>query len=228
MASVIKRLQDDLDERGYSSSVLKEMHNAKICIVDDKIEELQSFVEGLNNEGFTNISMVSSVESISQLTEPQFDLVILDLVGVAPQLSSDDGIGILQNLKQLTPTLPVLVISGEAFTADKAKMVAAADMVRSKPVLPAELSADVRELLKVRKDPFWRALTLLRELQVLAPDVTRDLGAIDKIRLRYYCWRVERSIWHRDPGVIDHMLPIVKTLMKLGAIAQHLSYLIAV
>ena len=151
-------LENQLDQRGYSQEVRVAIRNARICIIDDRIDDLRGVVSGLKNEGFTNIVEVEQVNSIEELLEKRYDLVVLDLRGVAVQISSADGYGVLQHLKSAQPALPVLVLTGSTTPPDKVNVIALADLIRSKPVKALELVSDVEQLLRPYKDQHWAAL----------------------------------------------------------------------
>ena len=216
---MLKELEQELNQRGFGPDVRKAIRNAKICIIDDQIEHLKSFMDGLRNEGFTNLIEKAHVESVNELLETGYELIILDLKGVAEDISADDGIGIIETLKQSDPALPILVISGTTTLPDKAKTLSQADLIRTKPVLPADLASDVDDILKTRKDPYWSAFTVLKELQRIQPHIKQDLSMTDKIKL----WWLQRSIINKikkhDESVTSKVLKVASIAEKLGAVA---------
>ncbi|HEW79166.1 MAG TPA: response regulator [Phycisphaerales bacterium] len=215
---MLKDLEKELNKRGFSTDVRKAIRNAKICIIDDRIDHLKSFMDGLRKEGFTNLIEKTHVESINELLENAYELIILDLKGVAEDISSDDGIGVIESLKHASPALPILVISGTTTSPDKAKTLSMADLIRTKPVFPADLASDVDDILKTRKDPYWSALTVLKELQRIQPDIRQDLCMTDKIKL----WLLQQSIINKlkkhDESVTSKVLKVVSIVEKLGTI----------
>lgn len=216
---MLKDLEKELNKRGFSTDVRKAIRNAKICIVDDQIDHLKSFMDGLRNEGFTNLIEKNRVESINELLESGYELIILDIKGVAEDISSDDGIGVIEALKQSNPALPILVISGTTTSPDKARTLSQADLIRTKPVLPADLASDVDDILKTRKDLYWSAFAVLKELQRIQPEIRQDLCMTDKIRL----WYLQRSIINKvkkhDESVASKVLKLASVVGKLGSIA---------
>jgi len=216
---MLKELEQELNQRGFEQDVRKAIRNAKICIIDDQIDHLRSFMDGLRNEGFTNLIEKPHIESVNELLESGYELIILDLKGVAEDISADDGIGIIETLKQSDPALPILVISGTTTLPDKAKILSQADLIRTKPVLPADLASDVDDILKTRKDTYWSAFTVLKELQRIQPQIKQDLGVMDKIKL----WWLQRSIINKikkhDESVTSKVLKMVSIVEKLGSVA---------
>ncbi len=220
---MLKELEQELSQRGFTPDVRKAIRNAKICIIDDQIEHLKSFIDGLKKEGFTNLVQKNCVESVNELLESGYDLIILDLKGVAEDISAEDGIGIIETLKQSNPTLPVLIISGTTTTPDKASILSQADLIRTKPVLPADLASDVDDILKTRKDLYWSAFAVLKELKRIQPEISQDLSIPDKIRL----WFLQRSIINKvikhDESVASKVLKVASVVGKLGSIAIHIT-----
>ncbi|MFC1633481.1 response regulator [Planctomycetota bacterium] len=216
---MLKELEKELGRRGFSQEVRKSIHNAKICIVDDQIEHLKSFMDGLRKEGFTNLTEKAHVESVNELLESGYELIILDLKGVADEISAEDGIGIVDTLKQSDPALPILIVSGTSTTPDKARILSKADLIRSKPVLPADLASDVEDILKTRKDPYWSAVTVLKELQRIQPDIAHNLGYVDRLKLWWLQRTIVSDIKKCDKGVISKVIKVASIVEKLGSLA---------
>lgn len=216
---MLKELEKELSRRGCSQEVRKAIHNAKICIVDDKIDDLRSFMDGLKKEGFTNLIEKTHVESVNELLESGYELIVLDLKGVAEEIFANDGIGVIEALKHSDPALPILVISGTTTTPDKAKILSQADLIRTKPVLPADLASDVEDILKTRKDMYWSALIVLKELQRIQPEVVHDLDYTSRIKLWWLKRQIVAKIRNCDQGVISKVLKVASIVEKLGSLA---------
>ena len=215
---MLKELEKELNGRGYTSEVRRLIRNAKICIIDDKIDDLESFIDGLKTEGFTNLIEKSHVESINELVENGYELIILDLKGVAEDISADDGIGVLDVLKQSAPALPILVISGTTTSPDKARILNQADLIRTKPVLPADLASDVEEILKMRKDPYWAGLAVLKELHRLKPEIASNLTWVEQIQLWWLQRTIIKKIEKHGDNIISKILKVASIVEKLGSL----------
>lgn len=216
---MIKELEQKLIQRGITPDVRKAIRNAKICIIDNQIDHLKSFLEGLKKEGFTNIVDKNHVESVNGLLDDGYDLIVLDLKGVAEEISSNDGVGVLESLKRSDPALPILVISGTSTPPDRAHILNQADLIRTKPVLPADLASDVEEILKTRKDPYWSALTILKELERIKPNINTDLAFTDKLKLWWLQHRIIKKIDKHGGNIISKVLKVASIVDKLGSIA---------
>lgn len=216
---MLTELESELNKRGFPPKVRISIHNAKICIIDDKIDDLRSFMDGLRKEGFTNLIEKTHVESVNELLEGGYELIVLDLKGVAEDISAGDGIGIIETLKDKDPTLPILVVSGTTTTPDKAKTLSQADLIRTKPILPADLASDVETILKSRKDPYWGALTVLKELQRIWPQIASELTFMDKIKLWWLQRVIATKIRNYDQHVVSKVLKLALIIKKVGSLA---------
>lgn len=220
---MLKELEIELEQRGFSPEVRKAIRNAKICIIDDKIEDLKSLTDGLKKEGFTNIVEKKTIKSITDIVNEAYDLLILDLAGIAEDICNDDGIGAFAAIKEADPVLPVLIVSGSTITPDMAKVLSKAELIRTKPVLSADLALDVDNLLKIHKDEFWGALAILKEIHRLHADISRKLGRIERLKLWLLQYRITGKLKNVDPSITDQLLKSANILTKLGSIALRAS-----
>ena len=91
----LRKIENELYEKGLSEEVRHVIRNCKICIIDDGIKDLKSIYDDLKREGFNNIEKHKKCPPVNQLLLSNFDLIMLDLNDVALDLSADDGLGIL-------------------------------------------------------------------------------------------------------------------------------------
>ena len=211
-------LENKLDQRGYSQEVRVAIRNARICIIDDRIEDLRGVVSGLKNEGFTNIVEVEQVNSIEELLEKRYDLVVLDLRGVAVQISSADGYGVLQHLKSAQPALPVLVLTGSTTPPDKVNVIALADLIRSKPVKALELVSDVEQLLRPYKDEHWAALEILKELRRLDADLRSELALKDRLIIWWRRRQLQSRLTSQSGSTVNAIVSVGNVVATLGKV----------
>ncbi|MGE4490238.1 MAG: response regulator transcription factor [Kiritimatiellales bacterium] len=119
---------------------------AHILIIDDDPSVQFLFQQFFESEGFTVTLADDGKEGIWKMKQEQPDLVITDIM--MPEM---DGLEVIQEIRQHSPELPVIAISGGMRTAPlnflpHAKKFGAC-RVFGKPVSLAELLAAVRELL---------------------------------------------------------------------------------
>ncbi len=215
---MLEKIEQNLIKRGFTPNVRNSIKNSKICIIDDGIQDLRSLIKGLKSEGFTNLIEKKKVHSINELLQEDYDLIILDITGVAKEISAEDGMGVLSELKRNNPALQVLVVSGSSFSPELSQKLSQADLIRNKPVLPSDLAADVEELLKYRKDEYWAALSILRELRKLQPDIAEKLKLFEKIKLRILQFRITRNLETFDSSIANKFIKIADIITKLGTI----------
>lgn len=215
----LKEIEIDLQNKGLSDEVRRSIRNLKICIVDDRIEDLESLTEGLKREGFSNLTNLSRVPSINELLSENYDLIILDLNEIANEITQDDGIGVLRMLKDRNPMLPILIVTGKKINPEDSVIISRADLVRKKPILASDLADDVETIMKSYKDKFWCGLAILRELYRVDNELKAELGWLDKIKLGFYRRSLEKKLQNRDDDIlrkIENIMTIIRIAGSVG------------
>jgi len=73
----------------------------RILVIDD---DPHSFpFDTLRREGYA-IDYWAKVENLQTLEEGRYDIIFLDIQGVAQEYSKEDGLGVLEHLKQANPS----------------------------------------------------------------------------------------------------------------------------
>ncbi|MBU1012845.1 MAG: response regulator [Bacteroidetes bacterium] len=106
----------------------------KIVVIDD--DEASFPTNLLSTSGYT-IEWWDKVDdrNLERLEKNHFDIIILDINDIAaPSISSTDGIGILERIKEVNPAQIVVAFSGQEFNIDKTHFFKKADDTLSKPV----------------------------------------------------------------------------------------------
>ncbi len=119
----------------------------KILWADDEIERLKPHILFLENKGF-NLKPVSNGEdAITLVKDEAFDLVFLD-----EQMPGMDGLTTLGKIKQLSPQLPVVMItkSEEEFIMEDAIGSKISDYL-IKPVNPNQILLTIKRILDQRR-----------------------------------------------------------------------------
>jgi DNA-binding NtrC family response regulator len=83
------------------------MQKLPILVVDDEAEMLTTLLRTLSRRGFSVEGASNGAEALHLIKRKSFSLVITDFR--MPQMS---GIELLQNVKKLTPDIPVIMITG--------------------------------------------------------------------------------------------------------------------
>jgi len=106
----------------------------KIVVIDD--DEASFPTQLLSTNGYT-IEWWDLVDDrgLERLEKNHFDIIILDINDIADiSISSNDGIGILERIKEVNPSQIVVAFSGQEFNIDKTHFFQKADDTLSKPV----------------------------------------------------------------------------------------------
>jgi DNA-binding NtrC family response regulator len=114
-------------------------------IVDDDPGTLSSLSRAFALEGYTALTSPSAARALERLEDEPADVVLADVV--MPEM---DGIAFLQRLKQRSPGVPVVLMSGQGSVeaAVKATRLGALDFVE-KPVSLERLLLTLRNVLQI-------------------------------------------------------------------------------
>lgn len=148
----------------------------KILIVEDEQKTGDYLKQGLSEAGFNTDLLRDGFDGLHQAINDEYDLIILDVM-----LPSLDGWHILQRLRQMNNSMPVLFLTARDKVEDRVKgLELGADDYLVKPFAFSELLARVRTLLRrgKTKDPeILQAADLV--LDLLRRRVTRGTKRID-------------------------------------------------
>lgn len=133
----------------------------KIVVIDD--DEASFPTQLLSTNGYT-IEWWEKVDdrSLERLEKNHFDIIILDINDIAdPSISTNDGIGILERIKQVNPAQIVVAFSGQEFNIEKTHFFKMADDTLSKPVdfIKAKNLIDRIIDQKITLVYFWESLS---------------------------------------------------------------------
>jgi two-component system response regulator GlrR len=116
----------------------------RILLVDDEPGLLRIFHTALRIYGYEVAGCTSAAEALERLGQGGFDLVISDV-----NMPKCGGIELLQTIRKLHPTLPVIVMTGRpsADVERRASENGAASYL-IKPIMPAKLRSAIEEALQ--------------------------------------------------------------------------------
>lgn len=138
----------------------------RILVIDD---DPHSFpIETLRREGYA-IDHWFKVEKLSTLEEGQYDIIFLDIQGVAEEYSKEDGLGILEHLKEVNPSQIVVAFSAHSYDLSKNRFWRLADDSLNKPVEAAKCMRLIDSLIESKRTPahYWHAVAELLTRQGL-------------------------------------------------------------
>ena len=147
---------------------------ARILVVDD--DENSFPVELLKKEGYA-IDYWPKIESLSKLERGDYDIIILDIGGVAKEYSSEDGLGVLEHLKEVNPSQIVVAFSGQSFDLSKNRFWQLADDSLSKPVDATKCKRMIDNLLqtKMTLHNYWQAAVQILKAEGVSDDKIKNL-----------------------------------------------------
>jgi DNA-binding NtrC family response regulator len=133
----------------------------RVLIADDQVNILEALRLLLGGEGFDVATAASPVELVAALERADFDVALIDLNYTRDTTSGQEGLDLLDRIKAIDPTLPVLVMTGWSSVsgAVEAMRRGARDYIE-KPWDDEKLLAAVHTQLELR-----RALRRSRRLQ---------------------------------------------------------------
>lgn len=108
------------------------MSKAKVLLVDDRVEFLNTLMERMRSRGYQAVGAGSGAEALEAVAGQSFDVVVLDMV-----MPVMDGIETLRRLRQAAPEVPVIVLTGYGTSEDVAQALALG--ARDYLVKPADL-----------------------------------------------------------------------------------------
>jgi nitrogen regulation protein NR(I) len=120
---------------------------AKILVVDDERNVLRAFEEILPTRGHEVVAVRGAEDAMRCLKDAECNLVILDIC-----LPGMSGLDALARIKQIQPTLPVIIMTGQSTTntAIEATKRGAFDY-QLKPFEPAEMLKTIGEALEAAR-----------------------------------------------------------------------------
>lgn len=120
---------------------------AQLLVIDD---HAVPFMKLFERDGY-HIQRWTKIENLSDLTERRFDLILLDLHGVAVKDSpAQQGLGVLKHVKETDPTQLVIAYSAQDWSPSASEFFAKADAVLDKTAQYIDYKATVDRLLTRR------------------------------------------------------------------------------
>src|SRR5678815_4399097 len=83
----------------------------RILVADDQVDILDAFRLLLTDEGYEDVAARSPGEALERLEGQDFDVAILDLNYTRGTTSGQEGLDLMERIRTLDPTLPVLLVT---------------------------------------------------------------------------------------------------------------------
>ena len=138
-------------------SNLDEMkRRTRIVVIDDEDGFPLSIFQ---SEGYA-IERWESVLDYGKLESGFFDIIILDIKGVASNISEDDGLGVLESLKKKNPAQIIIAYSQHSYDLNKTKFWELADETIAKPSDFLKMKSIIDSLINEQYKPIRYINTL--------------------------------------------------------------------
>jgi len=153
---------------------MSEQDKPHILLIDDEVIALSNLTHVLEREGYAVTACENGESGLAAMQSTLFDLVLTDL-----RMPGIDGMDVLRHIRETTPEVPVIMITGHA-TLDSAveAMKAGAHHYIAKPFRLDEAREVVRsalELSRARREN-TQLKELIHEISSRASIITQDLG----------------------------------------------------
>jgi DNA-binding response OmpR family regulator len=137
---------------------------ARILVVDD---DLTAFPHKLLQKEGYNVTYWKSVENVRELENGEYDIIVLDIHGIArAEVSGTGGLGILSHIKKYNPAQIIIAYSGQKYDLKHADFWNIADDYLGKPSSLLDCKQKIDSLLERKFTANYYAevlRTLLRE-----------------------------------------------------------------
>jgi DNA-binding response OmpR family regulator len=120
------------------------MSKLRILTIEDDAAIRRGIVDALRFAGYEPLEAADGAQGLEMAVKREYDLLLLDLV-----LPKRDGLEILQEVRRLRPTLPVIILTARGDEADRVEgLHGGADDYVVKPFSVKELLARVEAVLR--------------------------------------------------------------------------------
>ena len=185
---------------------------SRVLIIDDQEFPYKRLFE---DERY-NITKWNVVKNLCDLENGEFDLILLDLQGVAKKASAEDGIGILRHIRETSPHQLVIAFSSADFPLKYQPFFEMADGVLPKSADYGDFKKAVDDLLGARfRHGFYtdRLFDILGDSRVQVPKVAErfDRAVLDGdvTRLKNY---LQRKL--SDPDLVESVIALAQVAIK--------------
>lgn len=148
----------------------------RIVVIDD---EIGFPIDLFKNEGYS-IDKWDKVVDYGKLESGLYDIIILDIKGVALHISSEDGLGVLESIKQKNPSQIIIAFSQHSYDLSKARFWELADEKIAKPSDFLKIKKIIDNLIDKKFRP-ERYISTLHEILRSNNIPTKEIRKIDDL-----------------------------------------------
>lgn len=117
----------------------------KILVVDDEEDKCRLYKDEFEEEGYEVVTARTGTQGIDLFMKENPDLVTLD-IWISHR---DDGIGLLRQMKEIRPAVPIIMLTAYDYRDDFEVWCADAYIVKSSNL--AELKSTVKKTINAKK-----------------------------------------------------------------------------
>ncbi|MCA9734661.1 MAG: PglZ domain-containing protein [Deferribacteres bacterium] len=118
-----------------------------ILWVDDEIDLLRPHIMFMQDKGFNVTPVTNAADAIDLISRQRFDLVLLD-----EQMAGMDGLTALQEMKDINPALPIVMVTkSEEESLMEEAIAARIDDYLTKPVNPSQILLICKKILEKKQ-----------------------------------------------------------------------------
>lgn len=178
----------------------------KILIIEDEKQLAKSIATALRTEGYVCEAAYTAAEANEKIPMFDYDCILLDI-----NLPDDNGLAILETIKNLNKTDGVIIITARNSVEDKVKgLNLGADDYLAKPFFMPELIARVSAVIRRKRfDGSNKIVFQEITIDLFGKSVTVNGQELDLTRMEY--------------GLLVFLMANKNRVVSKNAIAEHLS-----
>jgi DNA-binding response OmpR family regulator len=205
------------------------MTSARIVVVEDEPAIRRGVVDALRASGYEVVEAADGLKGLVEATRPHVDLVLLDLM-----LPRKDGMEVLEEVRRVRPTLPVIILTARGTEDDRVRgLKMGADDYVVKPFSARELLARVEAVLRrssgrangeVQGAKLGRAVIDLQRREICWSEKERgDLSETESAILAFLVTHRKRAVSREE--LLTHIWGIEPQGLETRTVDMHIARL---
>ena len=187
----------------------------RLLVIDDE----KTFPTELFISNGYFVEQWEKVKDFNKLLKGDYDIIILDIMGVAKEYSEDDGLGVLEAIKRENPSQIIVAYSGGSFDISKQRFWDLADEKIAKPSDFLKIKGTIDNLIKKKFTPeryISTLMSLLNASNVSKRDITKiegDISNLLKGDKKKDATEIFKSIANNS-GTLEKLISLTNTILK--------------
>jgi hypothetical protein len=184
----------------------------RIVVVDDE----DSFPVNLFKAEGYSIDKWDKVTDVSygKLESGFYDIIVLDIKGIALDISQDDGLGVLENIKEKNPAQIIVAYSQHSFDLNKSRFWKLADETIAKPSDFLKIKGIIDTLINTKFKP-ERYIEALHQVLRQSGISEKEIQKLDE-GLTKSIVKKEKPNWSKLLDFANSNADVVKRVATLG------------